>query len=178
MRVAAADGLDANAIPFPFRAESRRVEMPKSSVLDRMRQHHRPKWRGIEIDWLFGAAFQPGEQIEIGRREPGPHQLDVVRVLFAEFRRGGLGQPRRNPDPHRAGDEFEQRPAAGLVELVEPARQLLGQFRLAERAQRGDDFGQGWRRGIVVARLRLPSTPRSGGEGWGWGDCRRVTLLA
>ena len=117
-----------------------------------MRQHHRAERRRIEIDRLCRAAFQPREQIEIGRREPGPHQLDLVRILVAECRGGGLGEPRRDPDPHRAGDELQQRPAAGFVEFVEPARQLFRQLGLAQRAQRGDDLGKGRRRGIVVER--------------------------
>ena len=71
-----------------------------------MRQHHGAEWRGIEIDRFFGAAFEPREQIEIGRGEPRPHQFNFVRVVAAEFGRGGLRQPRRDPDPHRAGDEF------------------------------------------------------------------------
>ena len=149
--VAAADRLHANAVPFPFRDEIGGVEIGKIRILDRMRQHHRAERRRIEIDRLFGAAFQPREQIEIGRGEPGPHQFDLVRILVAERGGGGLGQPRRDPDPHRAGDEFQQRPAAGLVEFVEPARELLRQFGLAERAQRGDDFGEGRRRRVVVA---------------------------
>ena len=120
---------------FHSAMKSAGVEIGKIRILDRMRQHHRAERRGVAIDRLVGAAFQPGEQIEIGRRQPRPHQLDVVRVLVAERRRRGLGQPRRNPDPHRAGDELEQRPAAGLVELVEPARELCRQFGLAERAK-------------------------------------------
>ena len=133
--------------------------MGKIPILDRMRQHHRAERRGVQIDRLFVAPLQPCEQIEIGRGKPRPHQFDLVRILTPELRRGGLGKPRRNPDPHRAGDEFQQRPAAGLVQLVEPARQLFWEFGLAERAQRGDDFGQRRRRRVVVARsrLRLPS---------------------
>ena len=149
--VAAADRLHANAVPFPFRDEIGGIEIGEIRILDRMRQHHRAERRGIAIDRLVAAAFQPGEQIEIGRRKPRPHQFDLVRVLVAERGRGGLGQPRRNADPHRAGDEFQQRPAAGLVEFVEPARELLRQFGLAERAQRGDDLGERRGRRVVVA---------------------------
>ena len=115
-----------------------------------MRQHHRAERRRIEIDRLVGAALQPREQIEIGRGEPGPHQFDLVRVLVAEGCGGGLGEPRRDADPHRAGDELQQRPAAGLVEFVEPARELFRQFGLAQYAQVGDDLGEGRRRRVVV----------------------------
>ena len=120
-----ADRLHPNAVPFPFRDEIGGVEIGKIRILDRMRQHHRTERRRVEIDRRIGAAFQPREQIEIGRLEARPHQFDVVRILVAERCRGGLGQPRRNPDPHRAGDEFQQRPAAGLVQLVEPARRAV-----------------------------------------------------
>ncbi len=128
--------------------------MGKIRILDRMRQHHRAERRRIEIDRLVGAALQPREQIEIGRGEPGPHQLDLVRILVAERGGGGLGQPRRNADPHRAGDELQQRPAAGLVEFVEPARELFRQFGLAQCAQRGDDLGEGRRWRVVVEVCR------------------------
>src|SRR5438477_8860577 len=56
--------------------------------------------------------------------------------------RSTLFPTRRSSDPHCTGDELQERPAPGLVEFVEPARQLLWQLGLAERAQRGDDLGQ------------------------------------
>ncbi len=113
---------------------------------------------GSRLTGFCRAAFQPREQVEIGWGEPRPHQLDLVRILVAERGGGGLGQPRRNADPHRAGDEFQQRPAAGLVEFVEPARQLLRQFGLAERAQRGDDLGERRRRRVVVETVVVRNT--------------------
>ena len=94
--VAAGDRLHADAVPFPFRDEVRGIEIGEIRILDRMRQHHRAERRGIAIDRLFAAAFQPGEQIEIGRRQPRPDQFDVVRVLVAERGGRGLRQPRRN----------------------------------------------------------------------------------
>ena len=106
IRVTAADRLHPDAVPFPFGDEIGGVEIGEIGILDRMRQHDRAERRGIEIDGLLGAALQPREQVEIGRLKTRPHQFDIVRILVAERRRGGLGQPRRNPDPHRAGDEF------------------------------------------------------------------------
>ena len=91
---------------------------------------------------LVGAAFEPGEQLVIGRRQAGPDQLDLLRVLVAERGDRGLGEPRRNADAQGAGDELEQRPAPGLVEHVEPARELRRQLRLAERRERVDDLAQ------------------------------------
>ena len=157
--VATGDSLHADAVPFPFRDEVGGIEVCEIRILDRMRQHHRAERCRIAIDWLFAASFQPGEQIEIGRREARPHQLDIMRILVAEGCCGGFGQPRRNPDPHRAGDEFQQRPAPGLIELVEPARQLLWQLGLAEGAQRGDDFGECRRGWVVVAGRECPLRP-------------------
>ena len=74
---------------------------------------------------------------------------------------------------------FSKRPAAGLVEFVEPARQLLRQLGLAEGAKRGDHLGQGRRRRIVVAvasvkrivlavPLTLTLPLKGGGNGTGY----------
>ena len=148
--VAAGHRLHADAVPFPFGDVVGGIERGEIGVLDRMRQHHRAERRGIAIDRLVAAAFQPGEQVEIGRRETRPDQLDLMRVLVAERGGRGLGQPRGDADAQRAGDELQQRPAAGLIQLVEPALELLRQLGLAERAQRGDDLGEGRRRWVVV----------------------------
>ncbi len=105
-RVAAAHRLHANAVPFPFRDEIRGVEIGKVVILDGVRQHHRAEGRGVEIDRLFRTPLEPREQLEIGRGESRPHQFEFVRVLVPEFCGRGFCQPRRDPDPHRAGDEF------------------------------------------------------------------------
>ena len=94
-RIAAADRLHANAVPFPFGDVVGGIEVGKIRILDRMRQHHRAERRRIEIDRLLAAPFQPREQIEIGRREAGPDQFDLVSVLAAERRRRGFGQAAR-----------------------------------------------------------------------------------
>ena len=106
MLVTAAHRLNTDAVPFPFGDEIGGVEIGKIGVLDGMRQHHRPERRRIEIDRLVGAALQPREQIEVGRRKAWPHQFDIVGILVAERGRRGLGETRGNADPHRAGDEF------------------------------------------------------------------------
>ena len=156
MLVAAADGLHADAVPFPLGREIGCIQPRKVGVLDRVRQHHRPERRGDAVDRFFGAAFEPCEQIEIWRRETWPDQFDIVRVLVAERRRRGLGEPRGHADPHRAGDEFQERPATDFVQLVEPAGELRRQFGLAEGAQRGDDIGERGRRrfAVVLAHQR------------------------
>ena len=137
------DRLHADAVPFPFRHELRRVEVLQIGIVERMRQHRRAERRRIAARRLLGAAFEPGEQLAIGRREAGPDQLDLLRILVGQRGDGGLGQPRRNADAQAAGDELDQRPAAGLVERIEPARQLLRQLRLAERGEGFDHGGEG-----------------------------------
>ena len=124
--------------------------------LDRVAQHHRAERRRIDADGLFGAAFDPGEQFGVGRRERRPQQLDLVRLLVAERRDRGLRKPRRHADAQRAGDELQQRPAPGLVERIEPGGKLRRQLGLAERGEGGDDVGEGG--GLSFARcapLRL-----------------------
>ena len=138
----AGDGLHADAVPFPFGHEIGGIERGEIAVLDRMRQHRRPERRRIALAGLSRAAFEPGEQLDVGRREPGPEQLDLVRLLVAERGGRGLGEPRRDADAQAAGDELEQRPAAGLVERIEPARKLRRQLGLAERGEGFDDGGE------------------------------------
>ena len=104
--VAAGDGLHANAVPFPFRDEVGGIEIGEIRILNRVRQHHRAERRGIAVDRFFAAALQPGEQVEIGRRQPRPDQFDLVRVLVAKRGSCGFRQACRNPDPHRARHEF------------------------------------------------------------------------
>ena len=134
-----------------------------------MRQHRRPKRRRIAARRFFRAAFEPGEQLEVGRRETGPEELDILRIGGAQRRDRGFGEPRRNADAQAAGDELDQRPAAGLVERIEPARELRRQLGLAERGERFDDgserqffppplWGAGCGGGRVV--LRSASTRR------------------
>src|SRR5579871_163591 len=77
-------------------------------------------------------------------------------VLVAQRGRGGLGEPRRDADPQSPGDEFQQRPAAGLIQIVEPARKLPRHFGLAKRTKGDDDLGQRrWRRVVVVESIMM-----------------------
>ena len=47
--LSACDGLDANAIPFPFAEKVIRLESVQIALLDRVREHRRAKRRGIAI---------------------------------------------------------------------------------------------------------------------------------
>jgi hypothetical protein len=121
-----------------------------------MRQHRGSERRRIAARWLVGAAFEPGEQLAVGRRETGPEELDLLHVFVAERSGRGLGEPRRHADAQRAGDKLEQRPAPGLVELIEPARELRGQLRLAEHRDRRDHVGQRQLRIGTMVRIGRP----------------------
>ena len=88
IRVAAAHRLHADAVPFPFRDKIGGVEVGEVRILDRVRQHHRAERRRIAVDRRLGAAFQPCEQVEIGRREPRPQQLDASCGSLSSERRG------------------------------------------------------------------------------------------
>src|SRR5581483_12025687 len=93
--------------------------------------------------WLVGAAVQPGEQVAVRWREPRPQHFDVMQVLLAKRRDGGLGEPRRDADAQSAGDELDERPAAGFIECIEPPGELCRQLCLTEPGQRLDDGSEG-----------------------------------
>ena len=97
-----------------------------------MGEHGRAEWGRVgRIRPLF-APLDPGEKIE-------PDVLDVIglyaRAVFCgKLRDGGFRQPRRDADAKRAGDQFQQGPAAGLVQRVEPGGELARQVELAAPA--------------------------------------------
>ena len=117
-------GLDANAVPFPLAQEFAGIERIELAVFHGMGEHSRPEGCRIAVRRRLAAAFQPGEQLDIGRPQAGPEQLDFVRVLVADCRGRGFCEPGRHADPQPTGDQLEQCPPAGLIELVEPARKL------------------------------------------------------
>src|SRR5262252_7017202 len=92
----ARDRLDADAVPFPFTEEFLGLERAQIAVLDRVREHGRAEWRGIAAGGLFGAAFEPGEQLDVRRLQAGPDQLDLLWVPVAQRGCGSLGKPRRD----------------------------------------------------------------------------------
>ena len=69
----------------------------------------------------------------------------MVELDAAPLGERGLGQPRRDPDPQRAGDQFQQGPAAGRVERVEPRREMRADLGAAGALQGGNDLIQGGR---------------------------------
>src|SRR5262245_31358082 len=102
-----------------------------------MGEHRRPEWSGIAARRLVAATFKPSEQFEIRRPHAGPDQFQFLQVLAAECGGRGLRKPRGDADPQSAGYELEQRPAAGLVELIEPTSELSLQVGFAERRELG-----------------------------------------
>ena len=89
---AAGNGLQADAVPFPFADEIRGVEFRKVFVFQRMRQHGRTERRGVVRFGLGTARFRPGEQFLVGSLKAVPDQLDLVRLKPAELRDRGLGE--------------------------------------------------------------------------------------
>src|SRR5437660_46109 len=77
-------GLHADAVPFPFGGELFRIERREIGFLDGMRQHRRAERREVAGLGFFGAAFEPGEQLGVGRRQARPEDLNLVRLLVAE----------------------------------------------------------------------------------------------
>ena len=126
-----------------------------------MGQHDRPEGR---LDVRLGAAglaFEPGKQALIGRGEAVPDLLDLDHVHAAEIGERQLGEARGNTDPHAAGDQFEQRPAAGRVEAVEPVGDQSLRLWPRRAVQRLDDLGQGRR----AVRAALPRPDQADGFG-------------
>ena len=101
-----------------------------------MRQHRRAERRRVAALPACRRGLQARRTVR-RRAASGPARAISISsdVLAAKRRRRGLGEPRRDADAQAAGDELQQRPAAGLVERVEPACELRRQLRLAERGQ-------------------------------------------
>src|SRR5439155_23411806 len=99
-----------------------------------------------------------------------PDLLDTVELDAAPLRERGLGEARRDADPERAGDQFEQGPAPGRVERIEPGREMGADLGAAGAGEGRDDFGQ---RGRTLTHQSLrawsPLSPRGvpwAGEGF------------
>ena len=168
----AGDRLHADAVPFPFGGEVRGIERGESPVSS-------IAWLSITGrngagSTLTGFSARPSIQANssrVGRREAVPHQLDLVRLLVAERRDRGLGEPRRHADAQRAGDELQQRPAPGLVERIEPGGELRRELGFAERGEGGDDVGARVLPASVAAPLPRERGARGEPRRGGWGRC-------
>ena len=102
--------------------------------------------------------------VEIGRRKPVPDLSISCRPCRRSAASAVLASRAETPMRSAAGHQLQQRPASGLVERVEPARELRGQLGFAER-------GAAWSttsttsagRGVMPCCLGSPATsaPRS-----------------
>src|SRR5205807_4856088 len=117
---------------------------------------------------------QPTEQRQVGRREAVPDLLDPVELDAAPVGERSLGEPRRDADPQRTGDQLQQRPAAGRVERVEPRREMRADLGAAGALQGGNDLIQ--RRHTLTRRRASPSGTLSRGAGEGYAGVAVVPL--
>ena len=147
-------GLHADAVPLPFGDEVGRCYCRKLLVLDLMRQHQRPEHRRPADLRPRRLAGEPGEQLDIRRLQPVPHFLDIGERYAGPLRKRGLGEPRRDTDAERSGQELQQRPAPSGVEPVEPARQQRRHLHRQGRLHRLDDGREPGR--LTGARLAWP----------------------
>jgi hypothetical protein len=84
-----------------------------------------------------------------------PDFFHVVHRHIAQHRHSRLGEPRRNADAQRPGQQFQQRPPARFIEFVEKAREPRRKLRFPRASQRLDDLGKRWRRRSVVQTFRF-----------------------
>ena len=105
--------LHADAVPFPFGAEMRR---------DRARRVRRGRWgwpasaagrRRRHCCWAW-ARPPAASRTAAGRAAERPCQISSTSIdrLAADIGDGLLGEPRRDADAQRAGQQLQERPAA------------------------------------------------------------------
>ena len=138
--------LHADAVPFPFGAEMGGVERVELGAVDGIGQHRRQEGAAGIAAGPGRARQQPVEQRPVGGGEAVPDLLHLIDRLAADIGDGLLGEPRRDADAQRAGQELQERPASRRIEGVQPALQdgrrlglrgaLQGFDHLAERGRR------------------------------------------
>ncbi len=151
----ARDGLDPDAVPLPLgRKVTGRQGGEILRLVDGVGQHGGAERGRIDRVRLRSFAGRIGEEGSIGRLQAVPDLLDVVGRVRPQRRHGGLGQTSRDADPQRPRDQLQQRPAADLVESVEPTRDDAGQGHLSRGGQGLDHRRQ--RGASAVVRYRGP----------------------
>ena len=105
--------LHADAVPFPLRRIVAGGELRKVRLVERLRQHHRAERGERGGDRALAPPLQPGEEFDIGRHQAVPDFLDLDHILLAEAGERLLGEPRRDAHAQRAGDDLQERVAAG-----------------------------------------------------------------
>src|SRR5690606_27954620 len=86
LAVAAAHGLNANAVPFPFGREVGGIQRlaPVADIFEWMGKHRRMKGCRMDRIGLWSRALGPGEEIEIRRLQAVPYEFDLVGLERAE----------------------------------------------------------------------------------------------
>ena len=154
--------LHADAIPFPLGAEVRRVERVELGPLDGIGQHGRQEGAACVAAGPRRSLQQPVEQRPIGRVQSVPDLLDGIDRLVADIGCRLLGQPRRDADAQGAGQELQQRPAAGRIQRVQPVLEDRRRLHFRGALQCIDDLAQRRRRPGV--RVRFPDQGQRLGE--------------
>ena len=138
------DQLHADAVPFPLGGIVGHVD---GAVLQRVGQHEGAEQRQVLGAGCRAAVDGPIKQGGIGRGLAVPMLFHIINGNIEGLGKGHLGQPRRNPDPHGPGRQFQQGIAAIGIEPVEQGRKL-GIHRCAgHRRQGGNRFADArrWR---------------------------------
>ncbi len=141
--VAFGDGLDADAVPFPFGGEVGGVQAGEVVLLDRVGEHDRAEGGEGGADGLRAGAGEPGEEGDVRGGEAVPEFLDLGDVLVAEGGEGLFGEAGGDADAKAAGDELEEGEAAGVVEAVEEVLDHLRALAARGGVEAGDDLAEG-----------------------------------
>ncbi len=133
-------GLDADAVPFPLGGEVGGVELLEVALVEGVREHDRAERGGGLGLGARRVAGEPGEERDEGRCQAVPELLDLGDVLPPELGQRLLGEAGGDADAQAAGDELEEREAAGGVEPVEQALDHLRGLAAGGGAQGVDDL--------------------------------------
>ena len=154
--------LHADAVPFPFGAEMGGVERVELGAVDGIGQHRRQEGAAGIAAGPGRARQQPVEQRPVGGGEAVPDLLHLIDRLAADIGSGLLGEPCRDADAQRAGQELQERPAARRIEGVQPALQDGRRLGLRGALQGFDHFAERGRR--PGGRIGLPDQRQGLGE--------------
>ncbi len=128
VRPAPADRLHADAVPLPLGEHHLGVELVEIAVLDA----RGPAWAGgTARDRSASGRWRGPRPRRTAPRKAAPARARPPRCRPARRRRARpralLARRAETPIRRRAGDQLQQRPAAGLVQRVEPAREQARQ---------------------------------------------------
>ena len=90
-----------------------------------MCQHRRAEGRRVPCLGPAALPLHPGQQRRIGRRLRVPDLLDLVHADSSKPRQRGLGEAGGHTHPQAAGDKLQKRPAARLIQKVQPSGNQL-----------------------------------------------------